>query len=155
MSYVIPFVLIVHTLIAAALVGVILLQRSEGGALGIGQTTGGLVSARGAADLLTRSTSILGAVFVITSLGLAVLYGHSGKTRVINPNAASVPAPLNPGAPRPVPTAPAAPGGVPIFGGPSEPASPLEVGPTQPPVTNPSGAPRGATPAAPAPAPAN
>lgn len=157
MSYVIPFVLIVHTLIAAALVGVILLQRSEGGALGIGQTTGGLVSARGAADLLTRSTSILGAVFVLTSLGLAVLYGHSGKTRVINPNAVpvpSAPAPLSPGAPQPAPIAPAAPGGVPIFGGPSAPASPLEVGPTQPPVTTPNGAPSGATPTTPPPAPA-
>lgn len=151
MSYIIPFVLIIHTLIAAALVGVILLQRSEGGALGIGQNTSGLVSARGAADLLTRSTSILAGVFVVTSLLLAILYGQTNKTRRIEAGA-PVPtqsAPLTPGAtPAPVPVlpgaggAPGSTGGVPLFPS-AAPAdlppnaaqtSPLNIAPTQPPV---------------------
>ncbi len=56
-------VLIIHLMIAAALVAVILFQRSEGGALGIGGGGGGFMSGRGAANLLTRTTSILGAAF--------------------------------------------------------------------------------------------
>lgn len=67
------FLLVVHSLIAVALVTVILLQRSEGGALGIGGGGGGLVSARGAANLLTRSTAILAALFILTSIGLAFM----------------------------------------------------------------------------------
>lgn len=126
MQYVIPFVLVLHTLIAAGLVAVILLQRSEGGALGIGQNTSGLVSARGAADLLTRSTSALAGLFVLTSLGLAILYGQANKTRRIDPNAVAVPtapgplAPASPIAPAPpaagVPIFPSAPGAVPGAG---------------------------------------
>ena len=84
----ITLVLIVHTLLAAALVAVILLQRSEGGGLGIGGGTGGgLVSARGAADLMTRSTTIIAGLFVVTSLVLAMLYGQEGKTRRIDASA--------------------------------------------------------------------
>lgn len=114
----ITLTLIVHTLIAAALVGVILLQRSEGGGLGIGGgNAGGLVSARGAADLMTRSTNILAAAFIVTSLLLAVMYGQEGKTRRIDPNATT--------AARVLPQAPAAPppasaggfGAVPFGGG--------------------------------------
>ncbi|WBX83374.1 preprotein translocase subunit SecG [Sphingosinicella microcystinivorans] len=67
------FVLVVHSLIAVALVAVILLQRSEGGALGIGGGPGGLLTARGAGNLLTRSTGILAALFLGTSILLAVL----------------------------------------------------------------------------------
>ena len=86
----ITLVLIVHTLLAAALVAVILLQRSEGGGLGIGGgNAGGLVSARGAADLMTRSTTIIAALFILTSLGLAILYGQEGKTRRIDSTAAA------------------------------------------------------------------
>ena len=54
------FLLIVQTLVAASLVGVILMQRSEGGGLGVGGSSSGFMTARGAADFLTRSTSILG-----------------------------------------------------------------------------------------------
>jgi preprotein translocase subunit SecG len=60
-------------MIASALVGVILVQRSEGGALGIGGGGGGLMSGRGAANLLTRITGTLAAAFFATSLLLAVV----------------------------------------------------------------------------------
>ena len=67
--------LVVHLIIAVALVGVVLLQRSEGGALGIGGGGGGFMTGRGAANLLTRATGILAAIFILTSLGLAILAG--------------------------------------------------------------------------------
>lgn len=67
------FLTVVQALIAAALVGVILMQRSEGGGLGVGGNPSGLMSARGAADFLTRSTAILATLFVILSIVLAAL----------------------------------------------------------------------------------
>lgn len=67
--------LTVHILVVLALIGVVLLQRSEGGALGMGGGGGGFMTGRGAANALTRSTSVLGALFVATSLGLAILAG--------------------------------------------------------------------------------
>ena len=68
--------LIIHVLIAAALTGVILMQRSEGGALGIGGGgPGGMMSGRGAANLLTRVTMILGARFIGNSILLAIISG--------------------------------------------------------------------------------
>ena len=67
------FLLVVHILVAAALVAVILVQRSEGGGLASGGNPGGLMSARGAADFLTRTTAILAAVFVLLSIVLAAL----------------------------------------------------------------------------------
>ena len=54
------FLLIVQTLIAVSLIGVILMQRSEGGGLGVGGSSSGFMTARGAADFLTRSTAVLG-----------------------------------------------------------------------------------------------
>ena len=70
--------LALEIIIAIFLVAVILLQRSEGGALGIGGGggAGGLMSARGAGDLLTRLTAILATAFIAVSLTLAVLAGH-------------------------------------------------------------------------------
>jgi preprotein translocase subunit SecG len=65
--------LIIHLIIALALVGAVLLQRSEGGALGIGGGPGGVMSARGAANFLTRTTAILAAVFFVTSILLTIL----------------------------------------------------------------------------------
>ena len=66
--------LVIHLLIAIALVAVVLLQRSEGGALGIGGGGGGgLVSARGAANALTRLTGWLAAGFFITSIALTLI----------------------------------------------------------------------------------
>ncbi len=69
-------VLVVHLLITLALIGVVLVQKSEGGGLGVGGgTMGGFMTARGSANLLTRTTAILAALFFCTSLILAILAG--------------------------------------------------------------------------------
>jgi preprotein translocase subunit SecG len=71
-------VLVIHIMIAAALVGVVLLQRSEGGALGIGGGGGGgFLTGRGTANLLTRVTAGLAAAFFVTSLVLSILANRS------------------------------------------------------------------------------
>ena len=69
------FLLIVQTLIAAALIGVILMQRSEGGGLGVGGSSSGFMTARGAADFLTRSTAVLGGLFIVLSIVMAAIAG--------------------------------------------------------------------------------
>jgi preprotein translocase subunit SecG len=99
------FLLILQTVIAAALVAVILMQRSEGGGLGVGGSSSGFMTARGAADFLTRSTAILGGVFVALSIVLAAVAGVSrGPAKVDTSLANSVaPAPT-----APAPTAPLA-----------------------------------------------
>ncbi|MFA7601635.1 MAG: preprotein translocase subunit SecG [Novosphingobium sp.] len=75
------FLTVVQALIAAALVGIILMQRSEGGGLGVGGSPSGFMSARGAADFLTRTTAILATLFVALSIVLATLAagGSSGR----------------------------------------------------------------------------
>jgi preprotein translocase subunit SecG len=75
----IAIILTIHSLIVLALIVLVLLQRSDGGALGIGGGGGGLMSGRAAANTLTRLTSILAAGFFATSLGLAVMAG-GGET---------------------------------------------------------------------------
>lgn len=65
-------IIVVHLMIVLALVGVVLLQRSEGGGLGIGGGSG-FMTARGAANTLTRATAILAAAFFVTSLGLSLI----------------------------------------------------------------------------------
>ena len=67
------FLLVLQAVIAAALVGVILVQRSEGGGLGIGGSPSGMMSARGAADFLTRTTRVLAILFVVLSIALAAI----------------------------------------------------------------------------------
>lgn len=67
------FLMVVQALVAAALVTVILMQRSEGGGLGVGGNPSGLMSARGAADFMTRTTAVLATLFVALSIALAVL----------------------------------------------------------------------------------
>src|ERR1700704_2375895 len=74
----ITVLLIVHLMIAASLVGVVLLQRSEGGALGIGGG-GGFMTGRGAANFLTRVTAGLAAAFFATSLLLTLLANHTDR----------------------------------------------------------------------------
>jgi len=77
-----PFLLVVQAVIATALVIVILMQRSEGGGLGMGGSPSGLMSARGAADFLTRATTVLATGFVLLSIVLAVLAAtqHRGQS---------------------------------------------------------------------------
>ncbi|XBQ15941.1 MAG: preprotein translocase subunit SecG [Oceanicaulis sp.] len=76
--------LIIHLLVTVALVAVILMQRSEGGALGIGGGgPGGMMSGRGAANLLTRTTMVLGALFIANSIILAVLSGVDSTNRSV------------------------------------------------------------------------
>lgn len=67
------FLTVVQAIVAAALVGVVLMQRSEGGGLGIGGSPGGALGARGAADFLSRSTKWLAVAFVTLSIVLAAL----------------------------------------------------------------------------------
>lgn len=98
-------VLTIHLMIAAALVIVILLQRSEGGGLGIGGGGGGgmgsFMSARGAANLLTRTTAILAAIFFVTSILLAILAGNTGTKSIVDraAPAETAPAKTEPAAP--------------------------------------------------------
>ena len=90
------FLLIVQTLIAASLVGVILMQRSEGGGLGVGGSSSGFMTARGAADFLTRSTAILGGMFVVVSILLAALAGAAREPTKIDTSLANTAAPAAP-----------------------------------------------------------
>jgi preprotein translocase subunit SecG len=71
--------LTVHGLIVLALIAIVLLQRSEGGALGMGGGGGGFMTSRGAANVLTRTTSVLAALFFVTSISLA-LTARSGES---------------------------------------------------------------------------
>jgi preprotein translocase subunit SecG len=75
-------VVVVHLMIVVAMIGVVLLQKSEGGGLGIG-STGGFLTSRGTANVLTRATAILAALFFLTSLGLSILAGIDRKPRSI------------------------------------------------------------------------
>lgn len=108
-----------NILVCVALIGVVLLQRSEGGAFGVGGSPTGLITARGAGDLLTRTTWVLFGLFLVLSLSLTLLGAHDRATSSVierlklqqaNPNllnqkppTAPAPAPLG-GAPAPAPT---------------------------------------------------
>ena len=96
------FLLIVQTLIAASLVGVILMQRSEGGGLGVGGSSSGFMTARGAADFLTRSTAILGGLFIVLSIVLAAIAGSTREQAKVDTSLANQVAPK----PTTAPTAP-------------------------------------------------
>jgi len=126
--------IVLDILVCVALICVVLLQRSEGGAFGMGGGPTGLVTARGASDLLTRTTWILFALFLGISLALTLLGAHDRATssmlerlklQQINPGA--VTQPQAPAAPSPAPgSAPSAPEPQPAapapFGLPSSPA---------------------------------
>ncbi len=76
--------IVIHLMIVLALVGVVLIQRSEGGGLGIGGGSG-FMSARGTANALTRTTAILATLFFITSLGLGILNRYESRpTDILN-----------------------------------------------------------------------
>jgi preprotein translocase subunit SecG len=78
------FITVVQAIVAAALVGVILMQRSEGGGLGVGGSPSGFMSARGAADFLTRATAVLATIFVVLSIVLAAMAAEGGSGRTID-----------------------------------------------------------------------
>ena len=108
--------LVIHILLALALIGVVLLQRSEGGGLGIGGGGGagggmaGFLTGRGTANLLTRTTAVLAACFMVTSILLTILAG-GGESGSILDQGADAPAhsaPMEP-APLPEPTEPSVP----------------------------------------------
>ncbi|HET9397576.1 MAG TPA: preprotein translocase subunit SecG [Sphingomicrobium sp.] len=103
------FLLIVQTLVATALVAVILMQRSEGGGLGVGGSSAGLMTARGAADFLTRATAILGGLMIILSIVLAAIAGVTREAPTVDTSLARQPAQQAPIAP--VQQEPSAPAG--------------------------------------------
>ena len=118
-------ILVIHLMLAVSLVGVVLLQRSEGGGLGIGGGggMGGLMSGRGSANLLTRVTAVLAGLFMATSLTLAILASGTGEPRsVLDTPAFDSPVPAAP-APAEAPAAPASPAVPPAA--PASPAVPL------------------------------
>lgn len=100
--------LILHLIVTLSLIGVVLLQRSEGGGLGVGssQGMGGFMSGRGTANLLTRTTAILGTLFFVLSISLALINRGTVQQRSIldsPPPAAAPAAPALPALPA-VPT---------------------------------------------------
>ena len=130
-------VIVIHLMIVLAMIGFVMLQRSEGGGLGMGSSggggAGGFMSSRGTANVLTRATGFLAIAFFATSLILSILAGMDRKPRSIldgtTPQGTSAPS---------TPNAPLAPGGGglldtlrgPPAGGPPQPPGPL--GPPQP-----------------------
>jgi preprotein translocase subunit SecG len=114
-------VIVIHLMLVLALIGTVMLQNSEGGGLGIG-SSGGFMTSRGTANVLTRATAILAAGFFVTSLVLSIIAGHERKpTSIIQAPASQGGGvldqlrggPTQPGAPAAPagPAAPAAPSG--------------------------------------------
>ncbi|MES2906058.1 MAG: preprotein translocase subunit SecG [Pseudomonadota bacterium] len=88
-------IIIIHLIVVLALVGIVLLQRSEGGGLGMGSGGGGgFMSSRGKANVLTRTTAILAGIFFLTSLVLAIMAGNGSTPRSVLDDV-----PATPGAP--------------------------------------------------------
>ena len=87
------FLLVVQTLVATALVGVILMQRSEGGGLGVGGSSSGFMTARGAADFLSRSTAVLAAIFIVLAIALSAIAGVNRNPATIDTSLANQVAP--------------------------------------------------------------
>ncbi len=111
----ITVLLILHLFVTIALIGVVLIQRSEGGGLGIGgsQGMGAFMSGRGTANLLTRTTAVLATIFLALSLALALLNRSTpGGGHGLFSNMPTAPAGIPTGpAPKPVTPAPPAPPG--------------------------------------------
>ncbi len=131
--------LIVELFVTLALIGIVLIQRSEGGGLGIGgsQGMGSFMSGRGTANLLTRTTAILATIFMALALALGVLNRGGGAGSILNappaptttapgaalPAAPGSQAPLRPGS---LPSPGAVPGPVPAPGLPAGPSVPTK-----------------------------
>ena len=123
--------IVIHILIVVALIAVVLLQRSEGGALGAGGGTGSFMTGRGQASALSRATAVLGALFFATALLMSILSSwsrapHSILDKGPAPAGQTAPAPISsgnildqlkkmeggssaPATPAPAPAAPSAP----------------------------------------------
>lgn len=149
--------LTIEVIVCIAMIGVILLQRSEGGGLGLGSGggVGGLMSGRGAANVLTRTTVILATIFIGTSIALALL---AKSSRQANPLGEAVPASAPLGTlPELVPSAPATPTpsatptpDAPAAAAPASPAPASATGDTPAAATDTPAAPVAAEPSAPA-----
>jgi len=121
-------VIVIHLMVVSAMIGLVLLQKSEGGGLGMGGGGGGgFMTSRGTSNVLTRTTAILAGVFFVTSLVLSIIAGMDRRPRSILQDGSSPSAPVsqpaNPGG-----TAPLAPGGVldRLSQPPAAPAAPAE-----------------------------
>jgi preprotein translocase subunit SecG len=112
-------IIVIHLLVVLTMIGFVLLQKSEGGALGIGGGGGGFMSSRGTGNLLTRATAFLAAAFFATSLILSILAGWGRQPASIIRTGPTLPSPSAPGPAAPTsgpsildqlrPTAPATP----------------------------------------------
>jgi preprotein translocase subunit SecG len=133
----ITVILVVHIMLAVALTGVIMVQKSEGGALGMGGGGGmaGFMTGRSAANLLTRTTAILAACFFATSIALALLQTHQrAPSSIMEGGAPTSSAPANPAPGGPVvptpstapqlPAANAPAGNAPASSAPAAPSTP-------------------------------
>jgi preprotein translocase subunit SecG len=83
-------IIVIHLMVVLAMIGAVLLQKSEGGGLGIG-STGGFLTSRGTANMLTRTTAILAGIFFVTSLLLSILATYGSRpTSILGGPAAPV-----------------------------------------------------------------
>lgn len=145
MTALFPVLLTIQIVVCVAMIGVILLQRSEGGGLGLGSGggVGGLMTGRGAANALTRTTVILATIFITTSIALALVAKATRSSGPLTPGSEGGGLTTLPGAPSPTPQpAPANPPAVPV---PAAPASPAPAG-GQPAPATPPAQPGGGTP---------
>ena len=117
--------IVIHLMIVLAMIGLVLLQRSEGGGLGMGGGGGGFLTSRGTSNVLSRSTAVLAGAFFVTSLALSILAGWERKPRSILNSGGGPSAPLS--APASIPLGqnrPAGPAGTPAPTPPSGPQVP-------------------------------
>ena len=129
-------IVVIHLMVVATMIGVVLLQKSEGGGLGIG-SSGGFLSSRGTSNILTRTTAVLAATIFGTSLMLSMLAGWDRKPHTIIQGTQAPGAPAAPGAPV-APAPPPGPGGGVLDAlrrneqQPAPPATPAPAGPQVP-----------------------
>jgi preprotein translocase subunit SecG len=92
-------VIAIHLMLVLAMIGVVLLQKSEGG--GLVSSTSGFMTGRGTANVLTRTTALLAAGFFVTSLALSLLAAHDRTSGSLIPGGTTTEQPAKPGAPPP------------------------------------------------------
>src|ERR1700704_4340506 len=87
-------IIVIHLMVVSAMIGLVLLQKSEGGGLGMGGGGGGFMTSRGTSNVLTRTTAILAGLFFVTSLVLSVIAGMDRAPRSILQDTSSPSAPV-------------------------------------------------------------